>query len=485
MKKQTVRIIVMVLCLVMLAGIAACGGGGNPSPSGNAPETGNNSPSPGGNSNNQGNASTSPNDSSSPDSERIELVFSLWGDPAEQEVTQEALDVYNNLQDKVYVKALQIGRDEYNEKLQTMAMSGNMPDCGMVAEDTVIGWARDGLLMPIDIFEGQANKPLDYITFKDGGKTIAYSGANEVLALWYNRAMFDAAGLPYPPATLDKAWSWDKFIEVAKKLTFDSNGNHPGDDGFDKNSIVQYGCYVNQYTWQLEVWALSNGGRFFSPDGKSIAMDDAAVEALQKVFDLHLVENVAPFIDGTVDAGFGLSLGAGNVAMCTEGQWATGFAGLEDFADLDFGVAVLPYMKQKANICTGGPVGMFATTQYPDEVAKFIRWYTDEDENFAVIEAGWWMPTKMNWYTDEALLKRWIDDVAVRQPLTHVEYRTAIVDVALDFNVTKSTGWYYTPNTFEILVGVLQPALVEAINGSKTAKDVIEANRAAMQAALG
>ena len=133
MKKQTVRIIVMVLCLVMLAGIAACGGDGNPSPSGNAPETGNNSPSPGGNSNNQGNASTSPNDSSSPDSERIELVFSLWGDPAEQEVTQEALDVYNNLQDKVYVKALQIGRDEYNEKLQTMYTSGDMPDCGMVA----------------------------------------------------------------------------------------------------------------------------------------------------------------------------------------------------------------------------------------------------------------------------------------------------------------------------------------------------------------
>ena len=63
--------------------------------------------------------------------EKIELVFSLWGDPAEQETSQKALDVYNNLQDKVHVTALQIGRDEYNEKLQTMATAGAMPDCGI------------------------------------------------------------------------------------------------------------------------------------------------------------------------------------------------------------------------------------------------------------------------------------------------------------------------------------------------------------------
>lgn len=416
-------------------------------------------------------------------SERITITFSLWGDPAEQEITQKALDVYNELQDKVYVKALQIGRDEYNEKLQTMATSGEMPDCGMVAEDTVIGWAKDGLLSDLDIYAGQENLPLDYLAFKYNGKTVAYSAANEVLALWYNKKMFDDAGLPYPPATLDEAWTWEEFVEVAKKLTIDANGKHPGEAGFDKNNIVQYGAYVNQYTWQLEVWALSNGGSFFSPDGKSVTFDDAAIEAMQKVFDLHLVEHVAPLNDGTQDNGFASSLGAGNVAMCTEGQWATGFRGA-GFDGIDYGVAVLPYMKQKANICTGGPTGVFATSKHKEEAAEFLRWYNSEENNFGTILAGWWMPTKLNWYTDSELLKKWVDECELRQPLTAEAYKTAIVDVALNTDVTKSTAWYYTPNTYEVLVKTLQPALVESINGSKTVKDVVESVRDAMQAEL-
>ena len=416
--------------------------------------------------------------------EKITLTFSLWGDPAEQETTQKALDVYNNSQDKVYVQALQIGRDEYNEKLQTMATAGEMPDCGMVAEDTVIAWARDGLMSDVDIYAGQENLPLDYLAFKYNDKTVAYSTANEVLALWYNKAMFDAAGVPYPPTSLDKAWTWDQFVEVAKQLTIDANGKHPGEAGFDKDNIVQYGAYVNQYTWQLEVWALSNGGSFFSPDGKSVVFDDAAIEAIQKVVDLHLVDNVAPLNDGTQDNGFASSLGAGNVAMCTEGQWATGFRGA-GFDGIDYGVAVLPYMKEKVNIATGGPVGVFATTKYPAEAADFLRWYSSEENSMGTIMAGWWMPTKQNYYTDETLLKAWVDDCAFRAALPADAYKTAIVDVALDTNVTHQTGWYYTPNTFEILTKTLQPALVEAINGSKTVKEVIDSVREAMQAALG
>ena len=465
---KTKKLLALLLCAMMLSALFACAQPAAPATEEPAAE-----------------ATEAPaaEATEAPAAEKITITFSLWGDPAEQETTQKALDVYNNSQDKVYVKALQIGRDEYNEKLQTMATAGEMPDCGMVAEDTVIAWARDGLLSDVDVYAGQENLPLDYLAFKYNGKTVAYSSANEVLALWYNKAMFDAAGLPYPPATLDKAWTWDEFVAVAKQLTIDNNGKHPGDAGFNKDNIVQYGAYVNQYTWQLEVWALSNGGSFFSPDGKSVVFDDAAVEAIQKVVDLHLKDYVAPLNDGTQDNGFASSLGAGNVAMCTEGQWATGFrTGLEG---IDYGVAVLPYMKDKVTIATGGPTGVFATTKYPTEAADFLRWYNSEENNIGTIMAGWWMPTKMNWYTDETLLKSWVDDCELRAALPADAYKTAIVDVALDTNVTHQTAWYFTPNTFEVLTKTLQPALVEAINGTKTVKEVIDSVRDAMQSALG
>ena len=414
--------------------------------------------------------------------EKVEIVFSCWGDPAEAETTQAALDVFNVSQDRIHVSVMQIGRDEYTAKLQTMATAGNMPDCGMVAENDVIGWARDGMMSNVDIYAGQEKLPLESITFKDRGQTVAYSSANEVLGLWYNKALFDDAGVPYPPVSLEEAWTWDEFIEVAKKLTFDANGLTPNDEGFDKENIVQYGAYVNQYTWQLEVWALSNGGKWFSEDGMEVIFDDAAIEGMQKVVDLHLVEGVAPFINGTQDAGFALSLGAGNVAMCTEGQWATGF---RPDMDIDYGVAVLPYMKTKANICTGGPTAVFKTTQHPEETAEFLRWYNSEENNIGTIMAGWWMPTKLNWYTDEALLQQWVDECPVRAPLPAEAYRSAMVDVAMNSDVTKSTCWYYTPNTTEMLYHILQPAMVDAINGDKTVAEVIETVRPALDAALG
>ena len=80
----------------------------------------------------------------------------------------------------------------------------------------------------IDVYAGQEEKPLDYLAFKNEGKTVGYSTANEVLALWYNKAMFDAAGLPYPPATLEDAWTWDEFVAVAKQLTIDAKRQTSG-----------------------------------------------------------------------------------------------------------------------------------------------------------------------------------------------------------------------------------------------------------------
>ena len=409
----------------------------------------------------------------------IELTFSFWGDASELETTQAALDVFNDMQDRIRVTAIQIPNEQYGERLLTMAGSGNMPDTGMVDERTAIGWAREGILLPIDIYAGQASRPKDGITFKDGGNVVAYSVASEVLALWFNKDMFDAAGVPHPPTTIDTAWSWDEFIDVAKKLTIDSNGNNATDANFDANNIVQYGAYVNQWVWQLEVWALSNGGRWYSQDGKSIVFDAAAIAGMQKVYDLHLVEKVAPFNDGTADNGWWSSLGAGNVAMCTEGQWAVGF---RPDAPFDYGVGVLPYMKQHANITAGGPVAVFADTDHPDEAAEFLRWYSDPENNWGPIEAGWWMPNMMNWFTEASLLSRWIDQVPNRAALPAASFKTAVADVAIHSS-TQPTGWYYTPNT-DLVDRILIPALVEAANGTKTVAQVIDENRAALNAAL-
>ena len=468
--KKVSKIIALLCMTALLFGVVACAGPETPADPGSS-DPGTTDP---------GTTDPGAGTPAEPPPGRVHLVYSLWGGPQEEETMQETLDVFNNSQDRIWVTALSIPNEEYASVIQTMATGGNMPDVGMANENLIIGWAREGMLLREDLFAGAADRPLEYLAFKDRGETVAWSQANEVLALWFDRDKFDDAGVDYPPVTKDTAWTWDQMIDVAKQLTFDSNGNTPNDEGFDKDDIVQYGIYVNQWTWQLEVWALSNGGRWFSEDGTQIIFDDAAIEAMQMVYDLHNVHHVAPFNDGTADNGWWSSLGAGNVAMCTEGQWATGFTG---DSDINYGVAILPYMKQLKNIATGGAVVIWGGTKHLAEATEFYKWFTDTDNNFGIIEAGWWMPTLQSWY-QEPLLTTWIDDVAVRARLPASAYRTAIMEVALDTNITHPTGWYYTPYTLDIINRIMNPALVEAINGSKTVKEVIEEIRPAMEAAI-
>jgi multiple sugar transport system substrate-binding protein len=330
------------------------------------------------------------------------------------------------------------------------------------------------------MYEGAPSKPLDSVAFKFDGQTVAYSAANEVLVLFYNKKMFDDAGVEYPPTSADNAWTWDEFVEAAKKLTLDSNGKTPNDSGFDANNIVQYGCMVENLTWQLEVWALSNGGGFYNEDGSEVTIGDAAaVEAIQKVADLHLKDKVAPLSAGLTDDGVQRSLIAGTVAMTTNGTWnvGTSLASARDDEGLDYGIAVLPYMKEKVTICTGGPNVVFSQSENQVAAMEWLKWYSQEDNNWDLISSGIWMPILEEWYTDETLTHKWVDNPNFPP---YDDYKPAAVDYAM--NNSKSTSWYYVNNTndFNDLLG---STLGNVWTGDQTAEEAISGQLDALKAA--
>ncbi|MDR2156457.1 MAG: sugar ABC transporter substrate-binding protein, partial [Clostridiales Family XIII bacterium] len=265
-------------------------------------------------------------DAGGDDSGKTQITYSFWGTPDEAAAVQEVADKFNGEQDAIEVTVMDIPHDSYVDKLNTMATGKELPDCGIMSEAGVLQFAEQGLLADISgMYDGAESKPLESLAFKYDGQTVAYSAANEVLLLYYNKKMFDDAGVAYPPAAADSAWTWDEFVETAKKLTFDANGKTPNDADFDANNITQYGCMVENLTWQLEVWALSNGGGFYKEDGSAVTIGDAAtVEAIQKVADLHLKDHVAPLSTGLTDDGVQRSLIAGTVAMTTNGAWNVG-----------------------------------------------------------------------------------------------------------------------------------------------------------------
>lgn len=460
--KKARNALALLLCILMVFGLVACGGGASSASAPAAGGSGAAEPAAGG---------------SEPAGDKVQLTFSLWGSDEEQKVTQAVLDNFNATQDRIEVTAVAIPWETYTEKLNTMATANELPDAGMVNEGYVIQYAEMGLLMDAsDMYAGKA-APLDAVTFKYEGTPVAYSSSNEILMLFFNKDMFDAAGVPYPPSSAEEAWSWDEFVEVAKQLTFDTNGNTPNDAGFDKDSIVQYGCMVENLTWQLEVWCLSNGSGFYDEDGNVTISDPAAIEAIQRVADLYLVHHVAPLSTGLTDDGVPRSLVAGTVAMTTNGAWNQGTSLYADGERVvNYGVGVLPYMQEKVSICTSGTATAFAQTKYPEETMEFIRWYNDPDNNWGLIESAIWMPNLESYYTDDALTEKWLDNPAY---LPMEEIKPVLVDYTRDYVVSAS--WYYVNNTgdFNALLGDI---LGTVWTGDATAEEVITANLSALEA---
>lgn len=419
----------------------------------------------------EGNAST----------EKVKITYSMWGSAEEGSKTQEIADKFNASQDRIEVEVVAIPWENYMTKLNTMATAGQLPDTGMLKEDGIIQWSSEGMLNDVStMYDGSDSKPLDSLAYRYNGTPVAYASANEVLLLYYNKDMFDKAQVAYPPAALDGAWTWDEFVETAKKLTIDKNGKHPGESGFDPDSITQYGCMVENLPWQLETWALSNGGGFYSNDGSEVKIgEDASIEAIQKVADLHLKDHVAPLSVGQTDDGVQRSLIAGTVAMTTNGAWNVGTC-LNTAKDegLNYGVAVLPYMKEKITLSTGGANVVFSQTKHPNEAMEWIQWYNSEENSWSLIESGIWMPTLEKWYTDETLTHKWVDNPNFPP---YDEYKSAVVDYARS-SAARSASWFYTNNTtdFNTLLG---STLGDVWTGKTTAKDAITKNLDALKAA--
>jgi len=414
-------------------------------------------------------------------SDKVQISYSFWGTPDEAREVQQVADKFNSEQNRIQVTVMQIPRDTYEAALTTMAVSGTMPDCGILAEGVILQFANDGLLADVSgMYGANESKPLDSLAFKSpDGKTVAYSVANEILLLYYNRVMFDKAGIPYPPASADNAWTWDQFVDVARRLTLDSTGRNPGQAGFDRARISQYGAMVDTLNWQLEVWALSNGGGFYSANGREVWLNkDETIEAIQKVADLHLVNYVAPLSPGLSDDGIQRSILAGNVAMATGGQWNVGTA-LSTWRDSspnnDYGVGVLPYMKNKVTINTGGANVVFAQSKNQAAAMEFLKWYALEENSWGLIESGIWMPVLSKYYTNDADTRRWVNNPAFPP---YDEYKSAVVDFAV--NYARPTAWYYTPNTAAVN-NVLTSILGPVWTGRQTARQAITDNLAALR----
>ena len=322
------------------------------------------------------------------------ISYSIWGDPAEITSQQAVVDAFHAANPKITVKVTVSDWDTYWDKLQTGIAGGAAPDVfamdGPLFPDyqsrdvlldlkpcNIIFLTRRNLLRR-ELYIDRSGYDLGQLADQAVGDFTTESGQFglprdlNVIALFYNKAMFDAAGVAYP----DDTWDWAKLVENAKKLTKDTDG----DGKFDQWGFYTETSDMENY-WSSLVW--QNGGDIIAADRKSTLLgSDEAVGGLQFLQDLIWKDKVMP--EPALFAEVGDAFEQGKAAMEANGSWLvpTHLA-----AGIQLGVAPLP--KGTAGQATSiNPTGavVFKGSKSPDAAWEFVKYLSSPPAQTKLME---------------------------------------------------------------------------------------------------
>jgi multiple sugar transport system substrate-binding protein len=239
----------------------------------------------------------------------------------------------------------------------------------------VENYAEGGMLMDLsEILDGETANASHFPQYVvddfevDGG----YYGIPKdigTLGLYYNKDLFDAAGVDYP--TND--WTWDDLMDAAEKLTDPDNGIY----GIAADNNGQ------NFYWNL-IW--QNGGDIFDEDQGICTFDSPeSIEAME--YAVSFVEKgysptSAELANLTADEYFE----SGKTAMNFAGSWM-----LTEYLNVDtlnFGVAELPAGKEEGVICSGMAFSVSASTQNPEAALALVEYLGSEEAQTLEAESG-------------------------------------------------------------------------------------------------
>lgn len=302
--------------------------------------------------------------------EAVRLRVQNWFSDSDMADWQIGLDIVKDRFPHLDFALEFVPYDETVTRTLVGASSGDLPDIIMCSTDHTPTLITSGLLM--DVSENIAAdgdvEPDDFAPgvaegFNMFGKWWGFPYDVSTWAVYYNKDMFDAAGVAHPPAFGGTPWTWEQFVDAATKLT-KPNGEQWG---------VTWGTpLTNQYLTSNFIF--SAGGRNFSDDlRRCIIGSPEAAAGVQFMIDLIHKHKVAP-TPAEVAGGEINYFESGLSAMRLDGQWALGQTSRN--VDFNFDVTYLPLGPTKQLVTGGSGFAISASTQHPEAAWQFLRTFT-------------------------------------------------------------------------------------------------------------
>ncbi|GLV54027.1 sugar ABC transporter substrate-binding protein [Dictyobacter sp. S3.2.2.5] len=354
--------------------------------------------------------------------QNVTLKYSIW-DKNQVPALQQIINTFEKTHPKIKVAIEVTPFAQYWTKLQTAASGGSLADVLWMNGPNFQKYASNGIISPIDSqisadkvnLNNYPSALVNLYTYQ--GKHYALPKDFDTVGLWYNKALFDAAGVKYP----DDTWTWQTLQDTAKKLTNPAKGIW----GIAAPVSDQEGFYDT---------IPQNGGFVISPDKKTSGFDNPATIGGLKFWTDLIQAKDSPTQAQMTDTVPLTLFESGKIAMMYGGSWDAVEFHSNSYTKDKVAATVLPKGKVRATVIHGLGNVISANTQYPQQAWEFVNYLGSKEAADTFAKTGTVIPaykgTQDQWVNayPPYHLQSFIDELAYAVPYPVSQNTQAWVD---------------------------------------------------------
>lgn len=296
---------------------------------------------------------------------------------------ESVIEAYEAQNPNVKVELQDISSAEYQDVVNIMLSGGDTTD--IITVKDIPGYSAmlsRGQIVPLnDYIEADG---VDLAQYSGAAEELTYEGAiyalpfrSDIWILYYNKAVFDAAGIEYPSNDM----TWDEFDALARQLTSGS--------GVDK----VYGAHFHTWRSTVQLATVQDGeNTVIAEDYGFMAPMYNMVTSMQ---DDGIIMDFGELKTGSIH--YSGVFKNGQAALLPMGSWFIGTliqAKNSGEFEFDWGVAAYPHPEGVEAGTTAGTLTSLAinsNSEHKDAAWDFIKFYTGE-EGAAILAASGTLP---------------------------------------------------------------------------------------------
>jgi multiple sugar transport system substrate-binding protein len=321
--------------------------------------------------------------------DETQLTFMISGDPTDSAAYQSLIDAFVAERPEITINLINIpSSGDFGKRLTADFAAGAPPDVFLMNYRRLGPYVSRGAVEMLTTHLADSSQidaanyypqALDGFTWQGDLACMPQNMSSPVI--YYNKAIFDAAGLPYP----HDDWTWDDFVATAKTLT----------QNFDRDGLIDiYGLGVEPSLVRAAPFIWMNGADIVDDPAAPtrLTLDSpASKEALAWFIALQTIHKVVPDAVAEESESSESRFLNGRLAMLMESRRASPeFRAIQAF---DWDVAALPVGKERASILHSDAYCISAASKHKDAAWAFIEFANTDQGQSILAQTGRTVPS--------------------------------------------------------------------------------------------